>query len=75
MKKKKPRKQPPKGFTLHKVDVIFKGIPRDLRDAFKAYCARRGITMKRRMEELMQSDVNSEMKAIQNAAQFRRNTI
>lgn len=58
------RKKPPKGFVLNTVDLFLRSIPRDTRDAFKAYCARRGITMKDRVIELMQQDINSDIRAM-----------
>lgn len=60
----KKRKPIPRKFTLHKVTLLFQGIPRDVRDQFKGYCARRGLTMKERIVELMLQDINSDIRAM-----------
>lgn len=65
--KTKRRLKPPADFTIHKVTVLLRDIPRDLRDGFKAYCARRGISMKQRLCELMALDVNEELKSMKRA--------
>lgn len=58
------RRTPPDNFTIYTTNIMLRGVPVDLRDGFKAYCARRGITMKQRLLELMQLDVNEELKSI-----------
>lgn len=70
--KKKKRRQPPKGFKPHRCSVLVKNIDRSVRDGFKAYCARRGISMRYRLEELMKQDAISDIKRLRNVEVLRR---
>ena len=67
-------RQPPKGFGLSKVQLMLKGVPRMLRDKFKGYCARRGMSMTERLIELMRQDVNNEIESFKDEKFIRRNT-
>lgn len=58
--------KPRKGFVLRKVPILLRGVPEKVRDNFKAYCARRGITMKERLIELMIEDANKDITTMQN---------
>lgn len=70
----KKRKTPPKDFGDARVQIIVQKIPRMLRDKFKGYCARRGISMRERIIELMRQDVNNEIETFKDEKFIRRNS-
>lgn len=43
-----------------RVSLFLRPIPRTLRDQFKAYCARRGMSMIRRLMEHMKDDIRTD---------------
>ena len=70
----KKRKKIPDDFELYPVNILLSGVDRDLRNAFKAYCTRRGITMRHRLIELMEIDVKEEIKSLRRAKDIRKPT-
>lgn len=62
---RKKRLRLPKHISDQQVcKMIFTNIPINLRDAFKAYCARRGISMRKRFMELMEADSKTDLLSI-----------
>ena len=66
------KRKPPKGLVLRKVPILLRGVPQRVRDNFKAYCARRNISMKDRLIELMIEDANKDIETLQNARKIER---
>lgn len=64
--------KPRKGLLLRKVPILLRGVPEKVRDNFKAYCARRGISMKDRLIELMIEDANRDITTMQNSRKIER---
>lgn len=56
----KPPRPVPRKFRMNTTSILFRRISRVKRDAWKAFCARRGMTMKERLEHHMQQDINQD---------------
>lgn len=52
--------------------VLLRKIPVNLRDSFKAYCARRGISMQQRLLELMREDVKDDLNTMRKLIERER---
>jgi hypothetical protein len=57
--------------AIRVVDMYFKDIPRHVRDNWKAFCARRRWSMKKRLLMLMISDCNQDIEDLQKTKRVR----
>lgn len=54
------------------VGLFLRPIPRLLRDQFKAFCARRGITMIQRILDLIKEDIKTDTEGVTSRAAIKR---
>lgn len=60
VKEEKVKAEVKKKIPVKKKAILIKNISENLHNLWKAFCARRGVSMKDRLEELMREDIRTD---------------